>query len=195
MWNRAQTCRDRNASAPTARCNALVQPNPLSPSKQPLNSTWIFKTFRWNKAEETSGFLTNPHYLDPPRHAITLLPVHPEGLSPGPIPPAPDHLHTTPSALKGLYHSHCSPLPCTAGGWRRLTQPSAWAIAVIALSLQRGVTRKPASQESFWDHSSWKWTGSSAQRPTPRLASLQAAAVELVLQPQKKHMSPYCTKA
>jgi len=40
--------------------------------------------------------------------------MHPEGLSPGPVPPAPNHLHSPPSAPKGLCRSHHSP-PCYRG--------------------------------------------------------------------------------
>lgn len=138
----------------------------------------LSKTFSWNKAEETSGVLYKPFLPGSPRRAPSLLPVRPEGLSPG---PGPDHLHTTPSAPKGLHRSHRSPLPRATGDRRSVTQPSARPIAAIALPTQRGVTGKPLSQESFghhssWDHSSWKRSRDSAQRPAPRLAALQAAA-------------------
>lgn len=51
------------------RRNVLVQPDPLSPSKQPLSSTWIFKTFSWNNAEETSGFLYKASLPAAPCHS------------------------------------------------------------------------------------------------------------------------------
>lgn len=111
----------------------LSRPCPARPSTQTLSSAWIFKIFRRNEAEETSRFLYKPSTWIPP-----LLPVT-AGLSPGPLP------HNA-LCSKGLYPNRCSSSPCTTGDWRRLIQPSALVIAVIAFSLQRGATGKLLGQ-------------------------------------------------
>ena len=191
MWNRTWTHRDRQRwLCPTTCWNALVQPSPHSPSKQPLNSTWIFKTSRWNKAEETFGFLYKPPLLDP-----CAAPYHSSPCTPRGSVLDPSHLLPTTSTAHPLLwrvYVAATTLPHATGDWRRLMQPSVQVIAVTGPA--EGNHKKSLGQKSFWDHSSWKWAGGSARRPTPRLARPQAAAVEPVLKPQEKSMSSYCTK-
>lgn len=113
------------------------QPGPARPSTQALSSPWIFKIFRLSEAEETSRFLYKPSTWIP-CCSLSLLPVHPMGLCPGPLP------------HNALFH--CSSSPCATGDSRDYYGLQHWWL--LSLPFLCREESWGGSQSSFWGHCS-----------------------------------------